>query len=92
MVGMLKQSVDKIASPAIRFVLCAFRGQKVSNLVVGRRVAWKDAGAYIIGHCETNDDTRKKIPVDRASLRIIGMEKCSFPSSSTVLDLPIPDD
>jgi len=39
---MLKQSVDKIASSAIRFDLCVSRGQKYSNLVVGRRVAWKD--------------------------------------------------
>ena len=92
MVGMLKQTVDKTASPAIRFVLCAFRGQKVSNLVVGRRVAWKDAGAILLVTVKLTMTQEKKIPVDRASLRIIGMEKCSFPSSSTVLDLPIPDD
>jgi len=97
MFGMLKQSVDKTVGPAIRFVLCSVLGRKVSNLVVGRREAWKDGGAcIIIGHCETNDGARKEITSRLCILEVNRygktMEKCFSPSSSTVLDFPIPAD
>src|SRR6266550_2325845 len=57
MVCMLKQSADKTASSAIRFGLCVLLGQKNSNLVVGRRIAWKDVVHWSL---QTNDDTRRK--------------------------------
>jgi hypothetical protein len=46
----MKQSADETASSAIRFGLCAcaLRGQKILNLVVRRRVPWKDAAHILL--------------------------------------------
>ena len=48
MISMLKQSTDETASSAIRFGLCALRGQKISSLMVGRKVPWKDVAHILL--------------------------------------------
>lgn len=86
---MEKQSVDKTARPAIRFILRPIHRQKVSDRMVSWRVAWKYA---LLVMAKPMMVLKKQIPVDCAPRRLIGMQNWVFPSSSAVFDFPIPVD
>lgn len=55
-------------------------------------IAGRDPYPYLKDHIgyKTNRITQEKVPVGQ--LRLIGMEKCIFATSSVALDFPIPDD